>query len=85
MGDTNGDYFLEQGERAEITVWLHQYDGSNVLYDLGTGSSDGFVDNSTELLQTRDTFTLEVNVKGSTSLNLTRTLPLELGTSDLLD
>jgi hypothetical protein len=39
-GDSNGDYFLDQGERAEIVVWLHQYDGPNVLYDLGTGTSD---------------------------------------------
>ncbi|MBN4064894.1 hypothetical protein JYU04_04070, partial [Dehalococcoides mccartyi] len=85
MGDSNGDYFLDQGERAEITIWLHQYDGANVLYDLGAGTSDGFVDTATELLQKRDLFTIEINVGGSTSLVLQRTLPLELGTSDLLD
>lgn len=85
MGDTDGDYHLDQGERAEITIWLHKYDGTNVLYDLGAGSSDGFVDAALELLQKRDTFTVELNVGGSTSLVLQRTLPLELGTSDLLD
>jgi hypothetical protein len=84
-GDTNGDYFLEQGERAEITVWLHEYDGTNVLYDLGSGTSDGFVDTATELLQARDIFTIEVIIGGSTPLVIQRTLPLELGTSDLLD
>jgi archaellin len=84
-GDTNGDYFLEKGERAELTIWLYEYDGTNVLYDLGSGTSDGFVDTATELLQARDTFTLEILVDGSTSLLLQRTLPLELGTSDLLD
>jgi hypothetical protein len=43
------------------------------------------VDTATELLQKRDDFTIEVNLAGSTSLVLSRTLPLELGTSDLLD
>ncbi len=85
MGDSNGDYHLDQGERAEITIWLHEYDGTNVLYDLGSGDSDGFVDSALELLQQRDAFALEVNVGGSTSMSLTRVLPFELGTSDLLD
>jgi len=84
-GDTNGDYFLDQGERAEISVWLHEYDGTNVLYDLGSGTSDGFVDTATQLLQKRDNFAVEISVGGSTSLVIQRTLPLELGTSDLLD
>ena len=85
LGDSNGDYFLENGERAEITLWLHQYDGVNVLYDLGTGATDGFVDSAPELLQARDSFTVEVVVDGSSSLVLDRSLPLELRTSDLLD
>ena len=84
-GDTNGDYFLDVGERAEITIWLHEYDGTNVLYDLGSGTSDGYVDTATELLQKRDSFMVEISVGGSPSLVLQRTLPLELGTSDLLD
>jgi len=85
MGDSNGDNFLEKGERAEITVWLHEYDGANVLYDLGAGSSDGYVDTATELLQQRDSFVIEIITGGAPSLVLERTLPLELGTSDLLD
>lgn len=83
--DTNGDYFLDKGERAEIVVWLHQYDGTNVLYDLGGGTSDGYIDSSTEPLQQRDTFALEVVINGATALSLDRTLPLELGTFNLLD
>jgi len=85
LGDSDGDYHLEQGERAEITIWLHEYDGTNVLYDLGSGSSDGFVDSAIELLQQRDEFAIEINVGGSTPLAIQRTLPLELGSSDLLD
>ncbi len=85
MGDSNGDYFLEKGERAEITLWLHEYDGTNVLYDLGAGTSDGYVDSATELLQQRDSFAIEIIVSGASSLVLERTLPLELATSDLLD
>jgi hypothetical protein len=85
MGDSNGDYFLEKGERAEITLWLHEYDGTNVLYDLGAGTSDGYVDSAIELLQQRDSFAIEIIVSGASSLVLERTLPLELATSDLLD
>ena len=85
MGDSNNDYFLEKGERAEITVWLHQYDGTNVLYDLGAGASDGYVDTAAELLQQLDEFTVEIITGGSTLLLLERSLPIELGTSDLLD
>lgn len=84
-GDSNGDYILEKGERAEITIWLHKYDGVNVLYDLGVGSSDGYVDTAAELLQQRDSFVVEIIVGGSPSLVLERTLPLEIGSSDLLD
>jgi len=84
-GDSNGDYFLDAGERAEITIWLHEYDDTNVLYDLGSGTSDGYVDSAIELLQKRDNFAVEILVGGSTSLVLQRTLPLELRTSDLLD
>ena len=85
MGDSNGDYLLEKGERAEITIWLHEYDGTNVLYDLGGGASDGYVDTAAELLQKSYHFTIEIYVGGSSSLVLERTLPIELGTSDLLD
>ncbi|MBT4125350.1 MAG: hypothetical protein HOJ22_07010 [Chloroflexi bacterium] len=85
LGDSDGDYHLEKGERAEITIWLHSYDGTNVLYDLGTDTSDGFVDSAIELLQQRDDFSIDINVGGSTPLAIQRTLPLELGTSDLLD
>jgi hypothetical protein len=85
MGDSNGDYILDEGERAEITIWLQKYDGVNVLYDLGSGTADGYTDTATELLQQRDTFTIEMRVGGATSLVIQRTLPLELGTSDLLD
>ena len=56
-----------------------------MLYDLGSGTSDEFVDTATELLQKRDNFAVEISVGGSTSLVIQRTLPLELGTSDLLD
>ena len=54
-----GAIYVPAGERAEITIWLHQFDGGNVLYDLGTDSSDGFVDTAIELLQKRDIFTIE--------------------------
>ena len=56
-----------------------------MLYDLGAGTSDGFVDSATELLQQRGFFVIEIIVGGSTSLVFGRTLPLELGASDLLD
>ena len=84
-GSDDGDYMLEQGERAEITLWLHRYDGANAHYDLGAGSGDPYVDTSAGLLLANEPFSIEVRVKGGGTLEIQRVTPLELGASDMLE
>ncbi len=85
LGDTDGDFILEPAERAEITVWLHSYDWTNALYDLGVDSDDPFIDLAAELLQGRGEFNLQVAVPEGGTLTFSGTLPVQLESSDLLD
>ncbi len=84
-GSDDGDYMLEQGEHAEITLWLHRYDGANGHYDLGSGSSDPYVDSSAGLLLANKPFSIGVRVKGGGAIEIQRVTPLELGASDMLE
>ena len=77
-GSDNGDYFLDEGERAEVTVWLHSYDNVNSLWDLGSGSSDSYIDAATDLLGVSEEFTLQFHPAKGNTLNILRTLPVVL-------
>lgn len=74
-GDDDGDYMLEQGEQAEITIWLQKYDATNAVWDLGAGSGDPFIDASGDLLRTSETFTTQVMTAGGAAVTLQRTTP----------
>jgi archaellin len=84
-GTDDGDYMLESGERAEVTLWLHPYDGANAHYDMGTDSSDPYVDASAGLLSANRPFTIEIVTSGSAALTIQRVTPLELGAADSLE
>jgi flagellin FlaB len=73
VGKSNGDYLLEEDERAVITVWLANYDGS--AYSLGGGEADPFFDRVADLLTTRQEFTLEVKPPQGAVLTFERTTP----------
>lgn len=84
-GDDNGDLFLDRGERAEITVWLHPLDVSNGWYDLGTGASDPYVDSSAQALIARGQVTLRITPDAAPETAIERTMPIELTSTVLLD
>jgi len=77
IGANDGDYILEGREKAEVTVWLQQEDVTNSLWDLGTDSSDPFIDSATELFQTKSAFSLEITADGAV-LSVSRTSPSSL-------
>ena len=77
-GSDNGDYILDENEKAEITVWLQTYDNANVLYDLGTDSSDPYIDTAANLLGVRDEFTIQVHPSKGNTLNIQRVVPVVL-------
>lgn len=74
VGANDGDYFLEVGEKAEITLWLQTQDITNSLWDLGAGVGDPFLDLATELLQTDMPFEIGFDVGGGV-ITLGRTTP----------
>ncbi len=84
-GTDNGDYMLDVGERAEVTVWLHRYDTLNGHYEVGAGPADWFVDTAGELLVANREFSIEALARGTSVLHLERNLPLELAASDMLE
>ncbi|MCR4393203.1 MAG: hypothetical protein NUV31_02405 [Dehalococcoidales bacterium] len=78
LGKNNGDYLLESGEQAVITVWLCDYDGSD--YALGSGASDPFIDAEANLLGIYDTFTVQVKPAKGSVLVEERSLPARIDT-----
>ncbi len=77
-GSDNGDYILDQAERAEITIWLHTYDNVNSLWDLGIGTSDPYIDAASSLIGVSDEFTIQFHPAKGNTLNIQRTLPVVL-------
>ena len=82
-GKSNGDYVLETEEKAEITVWVvdYQYDAvAGLHYSLGAGVADPFIDAAGNLLGPRTTFTLQTKAERGATVIIERTLPVRLDT-----
>ena len=75
LGGGNGDYFLDTGERAEITVWLNSYDNVNQVWDLGSGEGDPYVDDAAGLLQTNTELSLELFLTSGGVFSIQRVTP----------
>ena len=65
IGSNDGDYILEGREKAEITIWLQQEDVTNSLWDLGTDSSDPYIDSASDLFLTKSQFSLQIDAGGA--------------------
>jgi len=76
IGKSSGDYLLETGEKAEITVWLVNYDGT--YYKLGAGATDPFIDDANNLLGKNTQFTIEVKAPHGAVLTIQRITPARL-------
>ena len=73
IGKTNGDFILDPDEQAEITVWLHDYDGTD--YNLGTATNTMYL---TSRLGINTKFRVEVKPQEGSVLVLERTTPARL-------
>jgi flagellin FlaB len=69
VGKHSDDYLLEESEKAVITVWLHNYNGSA----WSNGSSPPFL--GSNYVDTYHTFTLEVKTPSGAVLTVERTMP----------
>jgi len=88
VGDANSDSLLENGEKAEITVWLlERITGTAITADDGVdeyGAVDvngaaGIMESGT-LIGTNDKFTIEVKPESGAVLTVQRTAPSRLDT-----
>ena len=85
VGNANSDNLLEDGEKAEITVWLlERATGvANATDSNGVGGWDGTTGGILEggtLLGTNDKFTLEMKPESGAVLTIQRTAPSRLDT-----
>ena len=83
VGKNDGDNILESEEKAEITVWVsdYQYDAVEGLhYSLGAGAADPFIDAAADLLGARTKFTMQIKGEKGATVVIERTLPVRLDT-----
>ena len=73
IGKSNGDTILDNDEQAEITVWLHDYDGTD--YNLGTTTNTQYL---TTRLGVTTKFRIEVQPEKGAILVLERNTPKRL-------
>jgi flagellin FlaB len=87
VGYSNGDSLLEQGEKAEITVWILRRDFGVADIDdtdavLGwtadANGAHGILTTGGTMLDINDQFTLELKPQNGSVLNVERTLPARL-------
>ena len=80
VGKASGDYLLETGEKAEISIWLLDlvWDTDHLEYRLGTDTGDPFMDAAATLLGTNQQFNAEVKAPHGAVINLQRTTPPRL-------
>jgi flagellin FlaB len=74
IGGDSGDYVLDEGEMAEITVWLHELDTSTDIYALGV-VGDPFLKSR---LEANEVFNLTFDPGQGATMDLQRTIPVRL-------
>lgn len=80
-GANDGDFSLEATERAVLTIWLVEYDYDNtagLYYNLGTNTSDPYIDTQAELLGKFDSFTIEISPVQGAQLTIEKVVPQSL-------
>jgi len=75
-GGGTGDYLLENSERATITVWLQNFDGTN--WSNGTGSNDPFIDTNAEHLTSSCEFNLQIMPPSGSTMQIKKRTPAYL-------
>lgn len=74
----DGDYLLEDGEKATITVWLHDYDPATRTWCNGSGDQDPFIDRDSAHLGPNDVFTVQLIPQTGPTLLMEKRIPAYL-------
>ena len=87
LGQNNSDFLLEEGEKAELTVWLLQrdysvsdVDAANAVvgWTADANGAHGILATGGTLLAANDKFTIEIKPDIGSVVTLQRTVPLKL-------
>ncbi|NQT74570.1 MAG: hypothetical protein HQ553_17675 [Chloroflexi bacterium] len=76
--EDDGDFLLEDAEKAVITVWMQDYDGSTGLYSNGTNDLDPFVDDNANHLGANDLFSIQMMPSVGATLLMEKRIPAYL-------
>lgn len=75
-GSGTNDYLLQNSEKATITVWLQNFDGTS--YSNGSGADDPFIDSNAAHLKTSSLFNIQIMPPEGATLLLTKRTPAYL-------
>lgn len=75
-GTGTNDYLLQNSEKATITVWLQNFDGTS--YSNGTSADDPFIDSNGAHLKTSSMFNVQIMPPEGATLLLTKRTPAYL-------
>lgn len=76
--EDDGDYLLEDAEKAVITVWLQDYDGSTQTWSNGTNDLDPFIDDNANHLGANDLFSIQMMPSVGATLLMEKRIPAYL-------
>lgn len=76
--EDDGDYLLEDAEKAVITLWLEDYNGSTGTWSNGTGDGDPFIDDNTNHLGANDVFSIQFMPSIGSTLLMEKRIPAYL-------
>lgn len=88
VGNSSGDFLLEDGEKAEVTVWLLERDTTTAINATGAvdvysgpgGSGAHGITDANNVLTPNDQFTIEVKPSVGAVVTLQRVVPVRLDT-----
>ncbi|MBM3131927.1 MAG: hypothetical protein FJZ95_02695 [Chloroflexi bacterium] len=75
-GTGTNDYLLQNSEKATITVWLQNFDGTS--YSNGTSTDDPFIDSNSAHLKTSSMFNVQLMPPEGATLLITKRTPAYL-------
>lgn len=76
--EDDGDYLLEDAEKAIITVWLQNYYGSTGVWSNGTTDLDPFIDDNADHLGANDMFSIQLMPSVGSTLLMEKRIPAYL-------
>lgn len=76
--EDDGDYLLEDAEKAVITVWLQDYNGATGVWSNGTSELDPFIDDNANHLGANDLFSIQLMPSVGSTLLMEKRIPAYL-------